>query len=71
VKKPLFSTRAVEKIIKIIISHYSCVVLCAEEKHLHILVNNAGVMFVPQSTTEDGFELTMGVNHLGRYHSAM
>ena len=36
-----------------------------EEKHLHILVNNAGVMYTPNTKTEEGFELTMGVNHLG------
>ena len=42
-------------------------VTVTEEAHLHILVNNAGVMLVPYSKTEDGFELTMGVNHLGLY----
>ncbi|XP_004397644.1 PREDICTED: retinol dehydrogenase 11 isoform X2 [Odobenus rosmarus divergens] len=37
----------------------------AEEKHLHILINNAGVMMCPYSKTADGFEMHMGVNHLG------
>lgn len=32
-----------------------------------LLVNNAGVMMTPASTTEDGFELQYGVNHLGHF----
>ncbi|XP_074959257.1 retinol dehydrogenase 12-like isoform X3 [Phalacrocorax aristotelis] len=37
----------------------------AEEKELHILINNAGVMLCPYSKTADGFEMHLGVNHLG------
>ncbi|KAG3261245.1 retinol dehydrogenase 12 isoform X1 [Ictidomys tridecemlineatus] len=42
--------------------------LClAEEKQLHILINNAGVMLCPYSKTADGFETHLGVNHLGHF----
>ncbi|XP_048218173.1 retinol dehydrogenase 12 isoform X2 [Perognathus longimembris pacificus] len=37
----------------------------AEEKQLHILINNAGIMMCPLSKTADGFETHLGVNHLG------
>ncbi|NXL88177.1 RDH12 dehydrogenase, partial [Alectura lathami] len=39
----------------------------AEEKELHILINNAGVMLCPYSKTADGFEMHLGVNHLGHF----
>jgi NAD(P)-dependent dehydrogenase (short-subunit alcohol dehydrogenase family) len=32
-----------------------------------VLVNNAGVMAVPKSTTVDGFEMQIGTNHLGPF----
>lgn len=39
-----------------------------EEKQLHILINNAGVMRTPKgSITRDGFEMQLGVNHLGHF----
>lgn len=41
--------------------------LLKEEKELHILINNAGVMICPYSKTVDGFEMQLGVNHLGHF----
>jgi NAD(P)-dependent dehydrogenase (short-subunit alcohol dehydrogenase family) len=36
-------------------------------ERVDLLVNNAGVMAMPQRTTADGFELQFGVNHLGHW----
>jgi NAD(P)-dependent dehydrogenase (short-subunit alcohol dehydrogenase family) len=36
-------------------------------ERVHVLVNNAGVMMTPRSTTRDGFELQLGTNHLGHF----
>lgn len=37
------------------------------ETPLHFLINNAGVMRVPQSQTREGFESHLGINHLGHH----
>jgi NAD(P)-dependent dehydrogenase (short-subunit alcohol dehydrogenase family) len=42
--------------------------LAADESHLDLLVNNAGVMHPPtRMTTTDGFELQFGSNYLGPF----
>lgn len=35
--------------------------------HLDLLVNNAGIMAVPEGKTVDGFELQLGTNHFGHF----
>lgn len=38
-----------------------------DEEKLHILLNNAGVMVCPFGKTADGFEMQIGVNHMGHF----
>ncbi len=39
----------------------------SEEKQVNILISNAGVMVCPYGKTADGFEMQIGVNHMGKH----
>jgi len=41
--------------------------LAAQHPKIDVLMNNAGIMAVPKSTTVDGFESQLGTNHLGHF----
>ncbi|WP_338728444.1 oxidoreductase [Haladaptatus sp. DJG-WS-42] len=47
--------------------HWFADALTARHDRLDVLVNNAGVMHAPYRTTQNGFELQFGVNHLGHF----
>lgn len=49
-----------------VVSSAADAVLAAHER-VDLLVNNAGVMAMPQRTTADGFEMQLGVDHLGHW----
>ncbi|CAL8317713.1 unnamed protein product [Merluccius merluccius] len=44
-----------------------CEDVIKEEPKIDVLINNAGVYQCPYATTEDGFEMQLGVNHLGHF----
>lgn len=41
--------------------------IVAAHPHVDILVNNAGLMALPERQTADGYEMQLGVNHLGHW----
>lgn len=44
-----------------------CQEINQEESKIDVLVNNAGLYQCPYTQTEDGFEMQLGVNHLGHF----
>ncbi|XP_062857590.1 retinol dehydrogenase 14b [Trichomycterus rosablanca] len=44
-----------------------CREIIQEEEKIDVLINNAGVYRCPYAKTEDGFEMQLGVNHLGHF----
>lgn len=44
-----------------------CQEIREEETKIDVLVNNAGLYQCPYTKTEDGFEMQLGVNHLGHF----
>jgi NAD(P)-dependent dehydrogenase (short-subunit alcohol dehydrogenase family) len=41
--------------------------ILSEHETIDLLINNAGVMGIPERRTVDGFEMQLGVDHLGHY----
>jgi NAD(P)-dependent dehydrogenase (short-subunit alcohol dehydrogenase family) len=45
----------------------AAVTILASHRVVDLLVNNAGLMAMPEGRTDDGFETQLGVNHLGHW----
>jgi len=41
--------------------------LLSRTSKIHVLINNAGLMFAPRTLTEDGFESQMATNYIGHF----
>lgn len=41
--------------------------ILSEYPKIDVLFNNAGVMAIPYATTQEGFEMQLGVNHIGHF----
>jgi NAD(P)-dependent dehydrogenase (short-subunit alcohol dehydrogenase family) len=41
--------------------------ILGDHDRIDVLVNNAGIMGIPEQATVDGFEMQLGVNHLGHF----
>jgi len=60
------------EIVPLDLASLASVAACAKqvldsEPRLDLLVNNAGLMAIDEARTEDGFEMQIGVNHLGHF----
>jgi NAD(P)-dependent dehydrogenase (short-subunit alcohol dehydrogenase family) len=54
------------------LASFASIRACADDilerfEHLDVLMNNAGAIISERRTTEEGFELTFGANHLGPF----
>jgi NAD(P)-dependent dehydrogenase (short-subunit alcohol dehydrogenase family) len=47
------------------VSHAAAGQTIAAHENIALLINNAGVMGIPEATTADGFEMQFGVDDLG------